>query len=88
MKIKCLKIYNEHTKQCEEKSSWITVGKEYIVLAIEIRLNRVLFLIVSDSNEQPVLQDAIQFEVLNKRMPSTWQLSPGILELLIIGPKA
>jgi len=88
MKVKCIKIYNEHTKEYQEKSSWLTIGKEYIVLAIEIRQDKVLFLIASDSNEQPVLQNAIQFEVLSKKIPSTWRILPGALELFTLEPKA
>lgn len=88
MKVKCIKIYNEHTKEYQEKSAWLTVGKEYIVLAIEIRRDKVLFLIASDSNEQPVLQNAIQFEVLSKKIPSTWKIFPGVLEIFTLEPKS
>ena len=59
MKVKCVKIYNEVKKEYQEKSGWLTIGKEYIVLAIEVRQDCVSFLITSDSNEQPVLQNAI-----------------------------
>ncbi|MDR3491909.1 MAG: hypothetical protein P4M12_07715 [Gammaproteobacteria bacterium] len=86
MKIKCIKIYNEQTKEYQEKSSWITVGKEYIVLAIELRLDIVSFLIQSDSNDQPVLQNVSQFEIITKKIPTNWKISPGTLELLTIGP--
>jgi hypothetical protein len=88
MKVKCIKIYNEHTKEYQAKSAWLTIGKEYIVLAIEVRQDKVSFLIASDSNEQPVLQSALQFEILNKKIPTTWQISPGVIELFTIGPKA
>lgn len=87
MKVKCIKIYNEHTKEYQEKNSWLTIGKEYIVLAIEVRQNKVLFLLASDSNKQPVLQDAIQFEVLSKKIPKSWQVASGVMELLTIGPE-
>lgn len=88
MKVKCVKIYNEHKKEYQEESSWITIGKEYTVLAIEVRLDKVSFLIASDSNEQPILQNASQFEVLTKRLPTNWQFEPGAIELLTIGPKS
>jgi hypothetical protein len=32
MKIKCHNIYNQQTKQYQEKSECLTLGKEYIVL--------------------------------------------------------
>lgn len=88
MKVKCIKIYNEQTKEFQKSSSWLTIGKEYIVLAIEVRQDKVLFLLASDSNEQPILQNAIQFEVLNKNIPTTWQIAPGFLELFTVGPKS
>lgn len=88
MKVKCIKIYNEQAKEFQKSSSWLTIGKEYIVLAIEVRQDKVLFLIASDSNEQPILQNAIQFEVINKKMPTTWQIAPGFLELFTVGPKS
>jgi len=88
MKVKCIKIYNEHTKAYQESSSWLTIGKEYIVLAIEVRQDNVLFLIASDANEQPILQSATQFEVISKKIPSTWKISSGVLELFSLEPKA
>jgi len=88
MKIKCIKIYNEHKQTYEEKSAWLTIGKEYIVLAIEIYQDKVSFLIASDSNEQPVLQNAVQFEILTKKIPTNWQIAPGVIELFTIGPKS
>lgn len=88
MKVKCIKIYNEHKQEYEEKCSWLTIGREYIVLAIEIRQNKVLFLIPSDSNEQPVLENAIQFEILSKKIPTSWQITPGMIELFTIEPKS
>lgn len=88
MKVKCTKLYNEHTKEYEEKNSWLTIGKEYVVLGIEVRQNKVSFLIVSDSIGQPVLANAIQFEVLNKRIPNTWRISTEALALFSIEPEA
>lgn len=88
MKVRCKKIYNEHTKEYEESSSWLTVGKEYVVLAVEVRQDKVLFLVASDSNKQPVLQNAIQFEVLNKNIPSNWKIAPEGLALFTIEPAA
>lgn len=87
MKVKCIKIYNEHTKDYENKSSWLTIGKEYIVLEIEVRQNKTSYLIVSDSNQQPVLQNAIQFKIIGGKIPKNWQVASGEIELFTIGPK-
>ena len=89
MKIKCIKIYNEHTKEYQEKGSWLTIGKEYIVLAIEIYCNRVEYLIVDDSNDKtPGLHQAEQFELISGVIPKNWEIMVGSIELFVIGPKA
>ncbi|CAN5363593.1 hypothetical protein BH10PSE19_BH10PSE19_20650 [soil metagenome] len=88
MKVKCINIYNEHTKEHESKSSWLTVGKEYIVLTIEVRQNKTSYLIVSDSNQQPVLQNAIQFEIVSGKIPKNWQITSGDIVFLVMGPSA
>ncbi|MGB8807012.1 hypothetical protein A1D18_01810 [Candidatus Rickettsiella isopodorum] len=88
MKVKCITIYNEFTKEYVKESSWITIGKEYIILGIEIRKNEVSYLIASDSEQMPVLQNAIQFEIINGKIPSNWKIVPDELALFSILPSA
>lgn len=88
MKVKCIKIYNEHTKEYTDKSSWITVGKEYIVLAIEVRPHKVSYLIASDSDQMPILANAIQFEIISGKIPSSWQITSDVFAFLVFEPKA
>jgi hypothetical protein len=88
MKVKCLKIYNEHTKKYENESPWLTVGKEYLILAIEVYNNRVLYLLVGDNTDNsPSLQNALQFEIISEKIPKNWELISGNLCLFILGPK-
>ncbi len=88
MKVKCTKIINEHTQKEQETSPWLTMGKEYVVLAIEIYSTKNLYLIVDDtSNKAPGLHDAKQFEVLSHKVPSNWVINPGSLEILTISPE-
>lgn len=89
MKVRCINIYNEQMKKYQDKSSWITIGKEYIVLEIEVWQGQTWYVIASDSNQQPILQNALQFEVISGKIPSSWEvaLSSG-KEFFIIGPKA
>lgn len=88
MKVKCNKIINEHTQEEQQNSPWLTVGKEYVVLAIEIYTNRTYFLMVDDSdNKAPGLHDAKQFEVVTHYVPSNWIINPGDLEITTLGPK-
>jgi hypothetical protein len=88
MKIKCIRIYNEHQQESQSKGAWLTIGKEYVVLAIEVRQDKVSFLIASDYNEQPILQNAMQFEILTKTIPTTWQIAPGVIELFTVEPQS
>jgi hypothetical protein len=89
MKIKCKQIINEQTQQSQDTSPWLTLGKEYVVLAIEVYKSKNLYLLVDDSsNQSPGLHDAKQFEVLSHTIPSNWIVNPGELELVTIGPKA
>lgn len=89
MKVKCKKIINEHTRQEQDTSPWLTIGKEYIVLAITMYSNRNLYLLVDDnSNQSPGLHDAKQFEVLSHYVPSNWEMNPGDIEIMTIAPRA
>jgi hypothetical protein len=88
MKVKCIKIYNEHTKEHQATSPWLTIGKEYIVLAIEVYSNKTLYLIIGDnSNKSPTLHHAEQFEIVSTKMPKNWKISLATLPLFVIGPE-
>ena len=88
MRVKCVKIINEHTKQELEKSPWLTLGKEYIVLAMEVYTNKNYFLLVDDSeNKSPGLHDTKQFKMVSHSIPSNWQINTGDLEITTLGPK-
>lgn len=88
MKVRCQKIINEHTQKEQETSPWLTIGKEYIVLMIEIHPTKNFYLIVDDSsNQAPGLHDVKQFTVVSHYIPSNWVINPGDLEIVTIGPK-
>ena len=89
MKVRCQRIITEHTQQQQDTSPWLTIGKEYIVLAIEIYSTKNLYLLVDDSsNQAPGLHDAKQFQVVTHHVPSNWEINPGDVEVVTIGPKA
>jgi hypothetical protein len=89
MKVKCIKIYNENTKQYQNSSSWLTIGKEYIVLAIEVFPDEVRYCLVGDNQDKsPGIYHASQFEVTSKKIPSNWNTHFGTLNLLSIEPKS
>ncbi len=89
MKVKCVNIYNEITKQFQDSSPWLSLGKEYIVLAIEVDPSRVDYCLVGDNkDESPSLYAASQFEVTSKKIPSNWEFIFGSLNLFTMGPKS
>jgi hypothetical protein len=87
MKVKCKKIINVHTQQAT--SYWLTIDKEYVVLAVEVYPTKNYFLLVDDSdNKSPGLHDAKQFEVISHHVSSNWQINTGDLDIMTIAPKA
>lgn len=90
MKVKCKNIYNEHTKQFEKSSPWLTIGKEYIVLEIEISPSRKIFyrLVGDNENKMPALYSSSQFDVLIGDMPKNWKVSQLSDGTLVLGPSA
>ena len=89
MKVKCKEIINEHTQQHQEMSPWLTIGKEYIVLGIDVRQNKNYYLIIDDSSDRaPGLHYVKQFEVTSHYIPSNWCINPSDIAIAMIGPKA
>ena len=77
MKVRCRKLISATTNAIQSASPWLTVGKEYDVLAISIRLRKeILFQIIGDDVSQiPVLFDSKQFEITCDQMPDNWVVS-------------
>ncbi len=88
MKVKCIKIYNEIKKQYQDSSPWLTIGKEYVVLSIEVRENIIYYLLVSDSNNQPGMHNAVQFEIISGKIPRNWIIEKGSSVIFTLGPEA
>jgi hypothetical protein len=89
MKIKCLNIYNQHTKQYQQESPWLTIGKEYVVLEITISAKKgSLYRLVGDNeNKMPGLYESLQFEIVSDFIPSNWKISISNMTLVVLGPK-
>src|SRR5436189_6418333 len=90
MKVKCKNIYNEHTKEFEGKSPWLTIGKEYIVLEAEVSsLEKTFYRLVGgNENKMPALYNSSQFELVDGAIPKNWEVSQLSEGSLILGPKA
>ncbi len=90
MKVKCINIYNEYSKQHRTEDPWLTIGKEYIVLELEIYpTKRVLYRLVGDNeNKMPALYDSSQFQIITASLSKNWQINQLKDGSLIIGPNS
>ena len=77
MKVVCVRIINSVTGKEEDRSPWLELGKEYVVLAIFAPFGSTTsFLLVSDDTSKlPVPFDANQFEIVSGSMAATWKAS-------------
>ena len=74
MKVKCENLINPITGMREETSSWLTIGKTYLVLSVYAFVGRDLMLrLIGDDPNTPILVNARQFETTCIQMPSNWR---------------
>ena len=74
MKVRCESLSNPITKTSEETSSWLTIGKTYLVLSVYGFVGRDLMLrLIGDNPDIPILVNARQFETTCIQMPSNWR---------------
>jgi hypothetical protein len=73
MKVRCKKIISEITKKdLGNVSPWVTLDKEYIVLAIDIESQNITILIQSDGHYEPFYSSLDGFEIVDQQIPSNW----------------
>ena len=86
MRVKCTQIVNSITGRVETESPWLTVGRNYTVLALLAIPNReVLLRLLADDQRTPGLYSLRQFTLVSPNLPELWitVLHPdGALELL------
>ena len=77
MKVKCINIYDTFDKKFVETSRWLTKGKEYIVIDMEIDPKNDIYyrLLDNDPDGQPALYNASQFKVVSNVIPSNWRVT-------------
>lgn len=90
MKVKCINIYNVNTKQYEDSSLWMTKGKEYIVLELEVYPGKdILYRMIGDNlDKSPALYDSKQFQIVSDRLSLNWRITQLKSGALIIGPES
>ena len=76
MKVICESLINPITGTREETSSWLTIGKTYLVLSVYDFVGRDLLLrLIGDDPNTPILVNARQFETTCIQIPRTGGLS-------------
>lgn len=73
MKVKCLKILSPATgKDLGEKSTWLTAGKEYVVLALTLEFDEIVKVLIE--SDEGSLKDFYfnQFEITDSSYPENW----------------
>lgn len=89
MKVKCINIYNKVTQQFQDISPWLTIGKIYVVLEIDIHSGKEgTYRLIGDNSDQgPALYGSNQFEVISGKLPSNWKVSHRTQERFTFGPE-
>lgn len=88
MKVQCKQIFSATTGAPMSTSPWLTIGRVYTVLAIEIDESGIKFRFVGDDGQTPSLHRAVQFDLVEGDIPTSWVVhyAPGgVMEL---GPAA
>lgn len=80
MRVKCLRILDEESGEIIKSSTWLSLGRSYLVLSVYKQDSGPLkFQLIGDDGITPAYHNANQFEVVSDYIPSSWCISsvPG-----------
>jgi hypothetical protein len=60
-----------------DKSSWLTIGKDYLVLEVVAERSETKFRVISDDAGTPILARSSQFEIISEVIPKCWVETSG-----------
>ena len=72
MKVLCNNLNPPLSPGSRESDGWLTIGKEYVVVSVYGRGDRLDYRIVGDDGFTPALQSAGQFEIVEDAIPDNW----------------
>jgi len=73
MKVICRKIISPITKEdLGNESPWLKLGKEYVVLALELSSKGIRIVIKTEHFAEPAVIDIDGFEFVDQKIPSSW----------------
>ena len=77
MKVRCTKLINLHGEPVRT-SSWLTIGKEYVVLEVFVdHQTGSRFRVISDDAGTPILARSSEFEAVSDEIPKCWVATFG-----------
>jgi hypothetical protein len=87
MKVQCIRLFNARGIPIE-RSSWLTIGKVYLVLSVEFDSKSGLsFRFLGDGHNGLALFRRDQFESVSPKMPPTWIMFCGPESLIELAPE-
>jgi hypothetical protein len=87
VKVYCAKIVSPSTGEDLHESSWIQVGKEYVVISVMAVPERSPQLLIITDNGTPGWWDSSQFVTMSSRIPSKWVAVVSEGGVIEIAPK-
>ena len=90
MKVKCINIYNKFLKEFVTTSNSLTIGKDYLVIAMYINPKENVYyrLLDNDPDRRSALFDASQFNVASNVIPSNWRVTEHETGTITFSPLA
>jgi hypothetical protein len=74
MRVVCVKFLDPVTGEERSEDSWLTVDREYVVLAVDVEAGRRVWLrIQSEEAGTPALFDAEMFMTTSTEIPASWR---------------
>jgi hypothetical protein len=73
MKVLCRNIFGPSGENLGNESSWLKVGNEYVVLALNVyEYTGLEIYIQTEHYNEPSFIDVLGFEFINQKIPSSW----------------
>jgi hypothetical protein len=89
MKVRCERLLNPATCEQIQRSSHLTVGREYLVLSVIAQPGkRVLLRLIDDDGGTQSVWDARMFMTTSSRIPGAWGIRLDADGVLTLGPQA
>jgi hypothetical protein len=88
MLVICERIFDSLSTKEMSSSPWITIGKKYVVLGIELQPGEGQYYVIpSDEDGGAILSDIKQFRIVSNKLPACWRVAVDNNGMLSFGPE-